>query len=56
MARQTFDAWFAKVEAAITRKTGLDIRDLPDCPYMEWYEQGLTPGAAASRAVKNAME
>lgn len=55
MARKvTFEAWLAKVDAAIRAKTGLTLRDLDDCPYADWYEDGVSPATAAKRAIKNA--
>lgn len=57
MAKKTsFEAWLAKVDAIIRQRTGLTLRDLPDCPYQDWYADGKTPAGAASKAIKNANE
>ena len=53
--RKTFDQWMAAVNAAL-KSEGLDVRDLPDCPYHDWYDDGVNPKAAARRAIKNARE
>lgn len=47
-----FRAWFAKVDAAVAAKVGIGVLDLPDYPYRDWYDDGVTPAAAAARAVR----
>lgn len=57
MAKKSFDQWLKEVDAAIKAKfMGLGMLDLPDCPYADWYEDGVTPKGAASRAIKRAKE
>ena len=53
--RKTFDQWMKDVATAL-RAEGLDLRDLPDCPYHDWYEDRVSAKSAAKRAIKNAME
>lgn len=53
--RKTFDQWMKEVALAV-RAAGLDVRDLPDCPYHDWYDDRVSPKAAAKRAIKNAMD
>lgn len=56
MAKKTFEVWFAEVNKKLRAATGLDARDLPDCPYYDWYDDGVTPANAAKRALRSAME
>lgn len=51
-----FDAWMAKVNAILERKTGLDSNDLPDFCYLDAYEDGATPSQAAASAIRAARE
>lgn len=39
-----FVQWINKVEQAIYNKFSLNLLDIPDHPYMESFENGLTPG------------
>jgi hypothetical protein len=54
--KQTFEQWFVKVKAAFSKTYGFDLSDLPDCPFYDWYEDGVTPISAAKRALKNSQE
>ncbi len=38
-----FVQWINKVEQAIYNKFSLNLLDIPDHPYMESFENGLTP-------------
>ena len=51
-----FEDWMKLVDDEIYRRTGMAAEDLPDCCYRDWYEDGVRPAAAASRAIKNAKE
>lgn len=54
--KKTFEQWFKEVDAEINRRVYLGADDLPDCPYRDWFEAGVTVKGAASRAVKRASE
>jgi hypothetical protein len=54
--KKGFDEWKRKVNAAVEKKAGLSADDLPDVNYSDWYEQGMSPSAAASKAIKSAKE
>ena len=54
--KTAFEQWLAKIDAILLSKIGLSYNDLPDCPYAQWYEDGVTAKGAASRAIKNAKE
>ena len=51
----TFDDWFAAVNRAVQAGIGLDVLDLPDQPFYDWYEDGITPKQAAILTVNNAL-
>jgi hypothetical protein len=51
-----FDAWMAKVNAIVIRKTGLDADDLPDFCYLDAFEDGASPAQAARDAIRAARE
>lgn len=51
-----FDAWMAKVDAVIEKNCGLSNRDLPDWNYLDAFEDGFSPAAAAKAAIKAAKE
>ena len=55
-AKGTYDEWMAKVDAAVQDKAGLSVHDLSDFPSMDWYEDGVSPSSAASRAIRNDRE
>ena len=51
---QTFQQWFQQVDQKVQGKVGLSVHDLEDCPFMDWFEDGVKPGTAATKAIKNA--
>ncbi len=54
--KQDFEHWLAKVDAAVEARTGMSLSDLPDCCFRDWYDDGVTPSAAAARVIRNANE
>lgn len=36
-----FDFWLSDVRRYVINKTGIDIDDLPDQPYRDWFDEGL---------------
>jgi hypothetical protein len=54
--KKTYDEWMAEVNRIVGEKVGLSTDDLPDCCYRDWYDNGVSARAAASRAIKNAKE
>ena len=52
--KQSFEDWMRAVDRAVSSKIGLSVYDLPDCCYRDWYDDGVRPASAASRAIKNA--
>lgn len=51
-----FRDWMGAVDRAVSARVGLSAADLPDCPYRDWFDDGVTPQTAARRAVKRAQE
>ena len=49
----SFTDWLCKVNKAIEARIGLTSDDLPDCPYRDWFEDGMGPNTAARLAIKN---
>lgn len=54
--RPGFDAWKAKVDALIQRKTGLSADDLPDFCYVDAFDDGATPAQTARDAIRAARD
>lgn len=49
-----FDDWMERVDYFLKALCGLCHRDLPDVCYRDWFDDGLSPKNAASRAWKSA--
>jgi hypothetical protein len=47
--------WKQEADNLCNKNFGLSLDDLPDCCYMDWYEEGITPARAVLRAMKNAQ-
>ena len=52
----SFREWMKEVDNEIMLTTGLSAVDLPDCPYRDWYDDGMEAGEAAEEAVAMAQE
>lgn len=50
----TFSEWMEAVNFWTRRMAMLDVSDLPDCLFRDWYDDGVRPQTAARRALKNA--
>lgn len=49
-----FPLWMVQVDELIARAfLGMDSNDLPDQPYRDWYEDGLSPREALTELVEN---
>ena len=51
--RMTFEQWKSKVNEAVERLVGLSCDDLSDYCYADAWEDGVSPIAAARRAIRN---
>lgn len=49
---KTFGQWKAEVNAEVSRTVGLHADDLADISYLELWEDGVGPKAAARKAIK----
>jgi hypothetical protein len=49
---KTFETWMKGVDIACNYLCGVSIHDLPDCSFLDWYEDGDTPREAARRAIR----
>lgn len=47
-----FQDWMKKVDQEVAKSCGLSVYDLPDCPFRDWYNFGISPRQAAKRAIK----
>jgi Family of unknown function (DUF5419) len=54
--KKSFDQWMKEVDTAIAKKSGVTSADLPDCCYRDWFDDGVRPAGAASRAIKASDE
>jgi hypothetical protein len=54
MTKRTFEQWMLLVDTLITERCGLSAYDLPDQCYRLWYDEGVSPKTAASRAMRYA--
>ncbi len=52
---QAFQAWMKKVNAYVEAACGAGTDDLTDQCYGDWFEAGMSPKAAAKRAIRCEM-
>lgn len=48
-----FDTWMRKVNGCVAERCGLSADDLPDKPYRDWYDSGMTPQDAAVEVISD---
>lgn len=53
-AKMTFMEWMGKVDNIVWEKMGCSVRDLPDCMFLDWYDDGVIPAYAARWAIEAA--
>lgn len=51
---KSFEKWFGEVDVAVNALVGVSVHDLPDAPFVEWWEDGRSPKSAAKAAVAEA--
>ena len=54
--KKSFENWLARIDAIVSEKCGLSVHDLPDCPFRDWYDDGVSAASAAKRAIRLANE
>lgn len=55
MKKTTFAEWMAKVDEWCYRLAGCSASDLCDLCYADMHDNGVSPKAAARRAIRNEM-
>jgi hypothetical protein len=45
--RLSFTQWSARLDDAVIRRLVVSVFDLPDMPFRDWFDQGVTPVEAA---------
>jgi hypothetical protein len=51
MSNPAFKAWMKQVDDAVQGTVGLSVHDLPDQPFMDWYQDEVPPKEAAADAL-----
>lgn len=50
--KKSFEQWLAAVDAILASKLGgMTSEEIPDCPYCQWFEDGMSPKRAAAKAI-----
>ena len=50
-----FGVWMREVDATVGKLAGLSVHDLPDAPFADWWDEDMSPKAAARAVVREAM-
>lgn len=56
MGNLTYKQWLEKVDNYVWAEVDCSVRDLPDCPFRDWYEDGVAPVVAGERAISGAWD
>jgi hypothetical protein len=48
----SFDEWLKQMNEALENKFALSSADLPGKTWQEWFDEGMSPGAAATLAME----
>ncbi len=51
-----FNGWYNTCDEIVSRKIGVGVEDLPDAPWRDYYEDGLTPHEAIECAKEDAWD
>ena len=54
--KAAYDEFMQDVDYFIERRIGATSADLPDCPYWDWFDDGVSPKSAARRAIRYAND
>lgn len=49
---KNFDVWMKAVNQQLILICGMSSDDLADCPYSDWWEDGMSVKGAARKAIK----
>jgi len=50
--KMEFNTWMQDVSDCVEEQSGLDVKDLPDCLYHDWFDDGTEPEEAARKALE----
>lgn len=50
--KNAFAQWKARVNVCVIARAGVFADDLPDVPYYDWFEDGISPQAAAEMVLE----
>ncbi len=53
--KTSYTEWFKKVDELVKARIGMSVNDLDDVCLKDWHEDGVSPKAAASRAIRYSM-
>lgn len=51
-----FDSWLGAVDRIVNERTGVSVHDLPDMPFRDWFDDGVSAKQAAARAILSAND
>ena len=54
--RTVFDQWKIRLNSLCRSHLDLDLDDLPDLPFADWYENDLTPNEALAQIQQTIKE
>ncbi len=54
--RFLFASWMDLVRHEVEALCGLPPEDLPDCPYRDWHDLGMSPQEAAEAVLERCLE
>ena len=56
LAPTGFEGWKMAVDDEVGALVGLSCDDLPDAPYRDWYDEGMSPSEAAEEVLQGVAE
>ena len=51
--KKRFEEWMVEADKTLMRNVGISIYDLPDQTYRDWFDEGMSAGKAAYKALRN---
>ena len=51
MQGQSFKSWMHDVNVVLDTKFGIDVNELPDTDWNDWFEEGMDVASAAEKAM-----
>ena len=50
--KPSFNSWMARIDNLFWYFIGLSVHDMPDCPFMDWYEERIRPVFAVNHVLE----